>query len=100
MSNLHDVPAEAQSEVMQEVSDQLNPDEQLGQAGQETVPERDGLRSTRVTAGRNPNPYNLPTSAVQEVSINPPNPVLADPNILAQVAQSNLLIMQMLNHLS
>ena len=101
VSNLPDVPAEAQTEVMQEIPDQPNPDEQIGQAGQETVPERDGLRrSTRVTAGRNPNPYNFPRSAVQEVSVNPPSPVLADANILAQVAQSNLLIMQMLNRLS
>ena len=98
VSNLHDVPAEAQTEVMQDVPDQLNPDEQLGQAGQETVPEREGLRrSSRVTAGRNPNPYNYPRSAVQEVSVNPPNSVLADANILAQVAQSNLMIMQLLS---
>ena len=50
-------------------------------------------RSARINAGRNPNPHNLPRSALNE-STTVHN---VDQNVLAAIAQSNLMIMQLLS---
>ena len=50
-------------------------------------------RSARINAGHNPNPHNLPRSTLSEsTTVNN-----VDQNVLAAVAQSNLMIMQLLS---
>lgn len=51
-------------------------------------------RSQRTTAGKNPNPFNLPRSAIQNEKTT--NKDIIDPTVVANFAQSQLILAQML----
>lgn len=56
------------------------------------TPEPQLRRTSRANAGHHSNPYHLPASVIGEGQAS----VIADPQTLAAVAQSNLLVMQIL----
>lgn len=61
---------------------------------EEDIDGRQLRRSQRTTAGKNPNPFNLPRSAIQNEKTT--NKDIIDPTVVANFAQSQLILAQIL----